>query len=797
MDNKIDKADKENRKDLKILEDFLRKGKTGVTISEITVGTGLASHWVEPTLRKLMKKYACHVEFDKHQELVYIFDFQHSLKNSIWQKYLLNTAQFVLRILFFTFLLLWKIIGLLFFLSYILSLLLMFMLSVPVLIFAYPLLWVIGKITGWKAEDLYDYSWDGAMDVIGVIFGDDIWDLPDFFAFKLQRADKLAIEKRLLELIGLQKGFLTVSDIIRMTGWGLEKAQEEAIQLVANYQGTIEVDSKGVILYEFPHLEQQQIPEEDIDWAWKRPLTLEYFDWDFYGKLFRGFLTTFVLVAIPLWLVFLTKDNEVRPIFIVAFSFPLYPYLAGIGILTIKMPCFFWRIAQRKKYNRKLQFLEIVFDKLTRDEGISIHQDFQKITQNQKFVQKFLMSYEPELVPKADGNTYVIFPDFARELLWRSKNLSFERTFTVLMDENFENNNLNWAEDENEKRTLKVGNGAYVFEHKRKEGAWTTHYDLPELDEKEDFLMETQIEYIKGNNFEGFGLVWGREDFENQYSFCINNNQKFIIDKEGRGNYENWTGWIKNENLKKGFNDLKVRKIRNTLKFYINEEKIYERTFEPFFGTKIGFYIGADLKIKIHNLKILQYDSGEKKQRPLMPLPVLFEENFENNKHKWAEDNHEKALMKLEKGYYVFQNKTDDYYWSSHKGFPELDENSNFTIETTLEYLEGKEKEHFGLVWGRKDGDNHYSFCINHNKKFIIDQTGQGTYQAWTSWEDNPHIDGVSNHLKIEKSSDKLKFYINGHFVYQHNFRPFYGSRVGFTIGNRVKIKAHHFKITQ
>lgn len=418
MDNKVDKADQQNAKDIKILEDFLRERKTGVSISEITVGTGLAIHWVEPNLRELMKKYACHVEFNEQQALLYFFDFEQPLQESKWRKYFLEGLQFMLRILYFVGLSIWKLLGLILYVSFTISLFLVIIISMVPMLFLLPILRLFMSKN--KIDKFYDESDEGAMKIIKAVFGENIWDLPSFFTFKLIKTDKLEIEKRLLALVSTQKGVILVSDIIKVTAWKLEKAKEEAVQLVANYQGEINLNQEGIIEYQFPHLESSEQKNTQKSWIWDRLYIIKNFNWDFYKKLFRGLLFAFINVALPL-LIASVVEGKLQYLFILFFAFPLFPYLVAIIVMTLKMPWIFWRNQQQLKYNHKANILKITFQKLTQNESVSIENDFQSFLDDKSFIEEYLKNYNPDFSAKSDGSVELTFPDLLKETLWREK----------------------------------------------------------------------------------------------------------------------------------------------------------------------------------------------------------------------------------------------------------------------------------------------------------------------------------------------------------------------------------------
>lgn len=65
---------------------------------------------------------------------------------------------------------------------------------------------------------------------------------------------QLAEEKKILAWIHQNQYKITTVDLVLITGWSLEKSEEELTNLLINYQGEVYVSPEGVIIYHFPKL---------------------------------------------------------------------------------------------------------------------------------------------------------------------------------------------------------------------------------------------------------------------------------------------------------------------------------------------------------------------------------------------------------------------------------------------------------------------------------------------------------------------------------------------------------------
>jgi hypothetical protein len=70
--------------------------------------------------------------------------------------------------------------------------------------------------------------------------------------FRLQRAQGL--EARIFRAAYKQKGRLTLSDVVIETGLGIKEAEELINGMVDGLRVRMEVDDRGLVLYEFPEI---------------------------------------------------------------------------------------------------------------------------------------------------------------------------------------------------------------------------------------------------------------------------------------------------------------------------------------------------------------------------------------------------------------------------------------------------------------------------------------------------------------------------------------------------------------
>ena len=70
--------------------------------------------------------------------------------------------------------------------------------------------------------------------------------------YRIQDADDP--EHQIFRLANRLRGRLTVSDVVVHTGLGIREAEEAMNQIVDGYRVKMEVDDRGIVLYEFPEI---------------------------------------------------------------------------------------------------------------------------------------------------------------------------------------------------------------------------------------------------------------------------------------------------------------------------------------------------------------------------------------------------------------------------------------------------------------------------------------------------------------------------------------------------------------
>jgi hypothetical protein len=175
----------------------------------------------------------------------------------------------------------------------------------------------------------------------------------------------------------------------------------------------------------------------------------------------------------------------------------------------------------------------------------------------------------------------------------------------VLMYEFFDDNKFKWFEGESESASAAVSGGTYAIQHK---ASGTSFKDVASLDidTKSDFEIQARIKVISGDPAKAnFGLIFGCKKW-NGYFFGLGASSKCeIFEQTSKGKTSIYDQEEKIDVEKA--NSFYVKKIGDTISFYLNGKKVSETEFSSLPGSDIGFWIDNNLEIEVEDLVVLNY----------------------------------------------------------------------------------------------------------------------------------------------------------------------------------------------
>lgn len=192
---------------------------------------------------------------------------------------------------------------------------------------------------------------------------------------------------------------------------------------------------------------------------------------------------------------------------------------------------------------------------------------------------------------------------------------------------------------------------------------------------------------------------------------------------------------------------------------------------------------------------------------------VDFEDNFNDNSNGWVQEDikHNLLIQKIENNHLHLKSLTDEMGVHSSINLP-INENRNFEIEAKIKLSGREDLYYFTLDFGikRKDsertnvagqniptsfGQKNYYFGFSNSQEYLVTKWiyGKETYYV-RDYSTHINIDGF-NILKIQKSNNMMYYYVNGHLLFEHKYKKFFGTGLGFGTAPNANLVVEYVKV--
>lgn len=179
---------------------------------------------------------------------------------------------------------------------------------------------------------------------------------------------------------------------------------------------------------------------------------------------------------------------------------------------------------------------------------------------------------------------------------------------------------------------------------------------------------------------------------------------------------------------------------------------------------------------------------------------TILDEQFNDNSRQWYTIDNAEFYLNVKDGAYEIESKGNSAYWT-YLEIPNLSQDEeDFTIETSITQISGLDNYGYGLIWSLyADNTSYQSFLVSSNQMTQLNykwSNGENKYMDWTT---NSTINkmGTTNIFKIEKRANSVRVFLNGVQIYQGAESSYYGSKVGFYVGNAMKINVDYLTVTK
>ena len=141
------------------------------------------------------------------------------------------------------------------------------------------------------------------------------------------------------------------------------------------------------------------------------------------------------------------------------------------------------------------------------------------------------------------------------------------------------------------------------------------------IDITEDFSIETIVDFKKGSDNTGHGLIWGFKDWNNYYYFLISANGYYKIGAKTDGLIFEFQKWETSQYINKNAsrNTIKVNRVNDKMYYSINGRIVFSEDFYSLKGNHVGFYISSGQKEVLFENLIVKQDISVSQQEVSKP----------------------------------------------------------------------------------------------------------------------------------------------------------------------------------
>ena len=184
---------------------------------------------------------------------------------------------------------------------------------------------------------------------------------------------------------------------------------------------------------------------------------------------------------------------------------------------------------------------------------------------------------------------------------------------SILLQENFDNNEHGWYEANTKTTLCKVDQSHYYIENKTGRSNWIYEVvkDLNPMEE--DFSVEMKLRQVGGNSGLGFGMLFSLGKKNRSYKkFLITSTGLFKVDHFFAGKSHVLVNYQKQAalNAGSGYNTLKITKKANLVAYYINDELVFKTAKNGAYGNRFAFFLGGKMAVEIDEVKVVKTTSS-------------------------------------------------------------------------------------------------------------------------------------------------------------------------------------------
>lgn len=176
----------------------------------------------------------------------------------------------------------------------------------------------------------------------------------------------------------------------------------------------------------------------------------------------------------------------------------------------------------------------------------------------------------------------------------------------------------------------------------------------------------------------------------------------------------------------------------------------------------------------------------------------ILKEDFDSNRRGWYISQGNSYHELFSDGKYIIENKVNKPLIVTKLLPNKLEQKNDFKIESVITKVNGLDNDSYNIIWGYKDNKNFFTFGVSGDGNYTYGKMFNGKYSILSKKKWFLINNGNSkNKLKIEKTGNKIAFYINDYGVDTQNFQPFMGDYFGFFIKTKMKVEIDNLLVSE
>ena len=368
-----------------------------------------------------------------------------------------------------------------------------------------------------------------------------------------------------------------------------------------------------------------------------------------------------------------------------------------------------------------------------------------------------------------------------------------------VLTEYFTDNKNDWPVSDTEKKNTSITNSFYHFEHKLNKSGWAIN--IPKtIDTSRDFEIKTTIKKVSGVSNYSYGLQWGKEG-TNSFRFYLTGNGYYKVVRVVNNKEEIIKKFTLSSAIKKGngsTNTLRIVKQGDHYKFYVNGTYLTQTNFESFFGHNLGFVVFNKQKIAVDNIYIKYLKKSNKTIVTSNTLKVPLNERFTSNTNGWNLTDNTNSKTRISNGKLYVKNNSEKggAFISKKVG---IDTSKDFIIETSVTRLTSGSTGSIALAFGRQNNTNEFDLFLSKDGSYLLRKLENDKSIKLIPWTRTSALNTQAyqaNKIKIVKSGNLLRLYINDQYVNEAPYSKFFGNYIGFSVYNKQEISIDYLKVS-